>query len=129
MNPNEVSDQPGQGFNGHGHGVSGSRRRGDRERAGLVTVAINPAAQQRMGLTFGKVEKRSLASEIRTAAIIVPDETRLYRVSVKFEGWVDKLFIAVTGQGKERRSVADRLQPRVRFLARDSRSPPGTKLL
>ena len=65
---------------------------------GLATVSISPVARERMGLTFGTVEKRKLAREVRTSARIVADETRLYRVSVKFDGWVDKLFVAVTGQ-------------------------------
>jgi Cu(I)/Ag(I) efflux system membrane fusion protein len=51
-----------------------------------------------MGLTFGTVEIRKIAKEIRTPARIVPDETRLYRVTTKIEGYVDKLYVNVTGQ-------------------------------
>jgi Cu(I)/Ag(I) efflux system membrane fusion protein len=35
---------------------------------------------------------------VRTSARIVADETRLYRVTAKVDGWVDKLFTATTGQ-------------------------------
>ncbi len=105
MHPTVVSDKPGdcpicgmklvpldEKANAHADHVE----QGDVP--GLATVSIKPAARERMGLTFGAVEKRKLAREVRTSARIVPDENRLYRVSVKFEGWVDKLFVAMTGQ-------------------------------
>jgi len=66
--------------------------------AGLATVSITPAVRERMGLTIGTVEKRNLTRVIRTSARIVSDETRLYHVTVKIEGYVDKLFVAITGQ-------------------------------
>ena len=51
-----------------------------------------------MGLTLGTVEKRPLTRNIRTSSRIVADETRLFRVTTKIDGWVDKLFISTTGQ-------------------------------
>ena len=103
MHPQVVSDKPGDcpicGMKLvpiAGEGSSSETEPG--AVPGLTTVSISPSARERMGLTLGKVEKRQLAREIRTSARIAPDETRLYRVSVKFEGWVDKLFVAVTGQ-------------------------------
>ena len=66
--------------------------------SGLATVSITPDARQRMGLTLGTVEKRPLTRNIRTSSRIVADETRLFRVTTKIDGWVDKLFISTTGQ-------------------------------
>lgn len=65
---------------------------------GLTAVSIMPEARQRMGLTLGTVEKRPLVRSIRTSARIVADETRLFRVTTKIDGWVDKLFVSTTGQ-------------------------------
>ena len=65
---------------------------------GLTAVSIMPEARQRMGLTLGTVEKRPMVRSIRTSARIVADETRLFRVTTKIDGWVDKLFISTTGQ-------------------------------
>ena len=65
---------------------------------GLATVTITPETRQRMGLTLGTVEKRLMSREIRTSARIVADETRLFRVTTKVEGWVDQLFVSVSGQ-------------------------------
>lgn len=65
---------------------------------GLAVVSIPPQTRQLMGLKLGKVEQRSLSREVRTSARIMADETRLWRVTTKIEGWVDKLFVAYTGQ-------------------------------
>jgi Cu(I)/Ag(I) efflux system membrane fusion protein len=73
---------------------------------GLATVAISDETRQRMGLRLGTVEKRSLAVTVRTSAKIVANETRQYRVTTKTEGWVDRLYVATTGQAV---SKGDRL--------------------
>ena len=65
---------------------------------GLVAVTILPEARQRMGLVLGTAERRALTRTIRTSARIVPDESRLFRVTTKVEGWVDKLIVSTTGQ-------------------------------
>jgi hypothetical protein len=99
MNPNEVSDKPGKDSMGMDMVAFEVSEGGDGSTVdGLATVSITAAAQERMGMTFGKVEKRKLAHEIRTSARIVTDETRLHHVMVKTEGWVGQLFVSVTGQ-------------------------------
>lgn len=65
---------------------------------GLTTVAITAETRQRMGLKLGTVEKRALTGAVRTSARIVVNETRQHRVTTKIEGWVDKLFVATTGE-------------------------------
>src|SRR5208283_1913678 len=70
----------------------------EKTTSGLAAVSITADARQRMGLTTSMVEQRALAREVRTSARITADETQLYRVTVKVDGWVDKLFTATTGQ-------------------------------
>jgi len=70
----------------------------EKTPSNLAAVSITADARRRMGLTTGVVERRALAREVRTSARIAADETRLYRVTVKVDGWVDKLFAATTGQ-------------------------------
>jgi Cu(I)/Ag(I) efflux system membrane fusion protein len=67
------------------------------EAATAPGIFIPDEARQRMGLTFGSVEKRRLTRDIRTSARIVPDETRLYHVTLKVEGWVEHLHAVTTG--------------------------------
>ena len=66
--------------------------------SGRTTVIVPTEIRQKMGLTLGKVERKHLVKELRVAARIVPDETRLYRVTTKVEGWVERLDVNVTGQ-------------------------------
>jgi Cu(I)/Ag(I) efflux system membrane fusion protein/cobalt-zinc-cadmium efflux system membrane fusion protein len=98
MNPGEVSDKPGKdsmGMEMEAFAVSGGGR---SVVPGLAAVSITAEARQRMGLILGTVEKHALARNIRTSARIVADETRLFRVTTKVEGFVEKLFVSVTGQ-------------------------------
>lgn len=98
MKPNEVSDKPGKDSMGMAM-ESFEVTPGDKAGVpGLAAVSIAPEARQRMGLALDTVEKRALARNIRTSARIVADETRLFRVTTKVEGWVEKLFVSVTGQ-------------------------------
>jgi RND family efflux transporter MFP subunit len=66
--------------------------------AGLAPIMVTPEQKKRLGLTFGTVELRHIVKEVRTSARIVPDETRLFRVTTKIDGYVDKLYVNVTGQ-------------------------------
>ncbi len=98
MNPNEVSDKPGKdsmGMEMVAFEVTGG---GEATPSGLAVVSITPAARERMGITFGTVEKRALSRDVRTSAKIVADETRLYHVTVKVEGWVSHLHDIITGK-------------------------------
>lgn len=85
---------------------TGSSPKEERESGatpeGLAPVSITAETRQRMGLTLGAVEKRMLTRHVRTSAKIVADETRLYTVTTKIEGWVEKLFVNVTGQEVKR---------------------------
>lgn len=98
MNLGEISDRPGKDSMGMEMVPFEIEEAGETAAPGLATVSITPAARARMGLTLGHIERRTLARQVRTSAIIVPDETRLWRVTTKVEGWVEKLFVNVTGQ-------------------------------
>jgi len=98
MNPNEVSDKPGKDSMGMEMTPFEVETSTVKTPPGLAVVSITPEASQRMGLTFGTVEKRPLTRHMRTSARILVDETRLYHVHIKVEGWVEKLFVATTGQ-------------------------------
>ena len=66
--------------------------------ANMAAVTVSDAHRKQMGLTFGTVEMRNITKDVRTSARIVPDETRLYRITTKIDGYVEKLFVNVTGQ-------------------------------
>jgi Cu(I)/Ag(I) efflux system membrane fusion protein len=87
-------DMPGMGTGpmaaGHGGASSGV--------PGHAVVVIPPDLEQRIGVTVGRVEKAPLTMSVRTVGIVRPNETKVARVHLKTEGWVEKLFVNYTGQ-------------------------------
>ncbi len=98
MNPNEVSDKPGKDSMGMDMVPFETEEKSPAAPAGLAPVAITPEQRTRLGMTFGTVEMRNLTRDVHTSARIVPDETRLFTVTTKIEGYVEKLFVNTTGQ-------------------------------
>jgi len=65
---------------------------------GRAAVSITPEKARLMNVKYGVVEKKNLSRDIMTSAIIVPSEQRVSRITTKVEGWVEKLFVGVSGQ-------------------------------
>ena len=63
-----------------------------------ATVMIPGELQQRIGVRSGRVEMGSLDMSVEAMGIVRPDQTRIARVNIKTEGWVDKLFVNFVGQ-------------------------------
>lgn len=70
--------------------------RRDEERSGVVT--LDDGRQQEIGLRTGVVARRPLAERITTVGRVAYDESRLHDVSVKFAGWIGRLYVDQTGQ-------------------------------
>ena len=102
MNANEVSDKPGKDSMGMDMVPFETEEEPSGTPAGLAPVNITEYHRKHMGLTFGTVGMQNITKEIRTSARIVPDETRLYRVTTKIEGYIDKLYVNVTGQAVQK---------------------------
>lgn len=65
---------------------------------GLSEVTIDTKRQQLIGLRTAKVAEGDLGGGLRTNGRVVIDETRVRKVTVKVEGFVEKLFVDFTGQ-------------------------------
>ncbi len=102
MNPGEVSDHPGKDSMGMDMVPFTVTESSTPTPKGLAAVSVTGEDAKRMGLTYGTVQERDLRRDVRTAARIVPDETRLYRVNTKVGGWVEKLYVNTTGQAVRR---------------------------
>ena len=63
-----------------------------------ATVMIPGELQQRIGVRIGRVEKGPLNMSVEAVGIVRPDQTRIARVNIKTEGWVDRLFVNYVGQ-------------------------------
>jgi Cu(I)/Ag(I) efflux system membrane fusion protein len=65
---------------------------------GYAEITVAPDVQQRIGVALGTVERTPLTMNIRAVGIVRPNETKIAHIHLKTEGWVDKLYVAYTGQ-------------------------------
>jgi Cu(I)/Ag(I) efflux system membrane fusion protein len=66
--------------------------------SGDRSVRLSPDQVHAFGVTFATVEERILEDEVRTVGVVAVDETRLARVTLKFDGYVERLFVDFTGR-------------------------------
>ena len=104
MIPNEISDKPGKDSMGMEMVPfeSETPAAGAAGIPGLAAVAISPENRKRMNMRLATAEMKNLSRQLRTSARIVADETRLFRVTAKIDGYVEKLFVNATGQAVRR---------------------------
>ncbi len=65
---------------------------------GLAAITIDPARQQLIGLRTAKVVLGPTGGEIRAVVRLAPDETRVRKINVKVEGFVEKLYADFVGK-------------------------------
>jgi Cu(I)/Ag(I) efflux system membrane fusion protein len=68
------------------------------DRASSNQVKISTDKVQKMGVRTEAVQLRSMDRTIRAAARVEPDERRTFMIAPKFEGYVERLHVNVTGQ-------------------------------
>ena len=66
------------------------------------TIRVDPATIQNMGVRTGLVERKPAEKTIRTFGNITYDETLIYAVNTKFDGWIERLFVDFEGQQVKR---------------------------
>jgi len=69
---------------------------GGPDTAGLVKISTEKI--QKLGVRTEAAQRRSLDKVVRAAGRVEPDERRTYAISPKFEGYVERLHVNVTGQ-------------------------------
>lgn len=62
------------------------------------SATLSAADISKFGVTFATVELRPLSTVIRTVGNVVADETRTAKVTPKFSGYIEKLYVNFTGQ-------------------------------
>ena len=70
----------------------------DDEPASANQIKISTEKVQKLGVRSEAAQVRTLDKTVRAAGRIEPDERRLYTISPKFEGYVERLHVNVTGQ-------------------------------
>lgn len=72
------------------------------EVVGGVEVKVDPVTVQNMGVRTAPVKREPLVHTIRTYGHVTYDETRTAEVSLKFDGWIEKLYADYTGRFVEK---------------------------
>jgi Cu(I)/Ag(I) efflux system membrane fusion protein len=60
-------------------------------------VLVDGTLQQKLGVRLARVERRHLGREIRSWGVVTADESALYVVGTKIDGWLRKLHVAAVG--------------------------------
>ena len=100
MDPTYIRNEPGQ--SPMGMDLVPVYEEAGEEKEPSSTIRIDPVTQQNMGVRLGRVEKKSLSKSIRTFGTITYDETGLYSVNTKFNGWIEMLYVDFLGERVEK---------------------------
>ena len=96
MHPQAVQSKPGH------CSVCGMKltpaRPGAEGVVSVSTIRIDPRTTQNMGVRTGVVTNGPLRRVIRTVGAVDFDESRLWDVTAKYKGWIEKLRVNTTGQ-------------------------------
>ena len=95
MDPKYISMEPGK--SPMGMDLVPVYEEAGEEKEPASTIRIDPVTEQNMGVRYGRVVRKPLAKSIRTYGNITYDETRLYTINTKFDGWIDKLYVDFEG--------------------------------
>jgi Cu(I)/Ag(I) efflux system membrane fusion protein len=80
-----------------GAGAAGAGA-GQARVAGLAAVSIDPTRQQMIGLRTTRVARAAMGASWRTVGRVEIDPTRVRRVNVKVESYVDRVFVDFVGK-------------------------------
>ena len=61
----------------------------------MVTIPLDRL--QTIGVKYEQVARRPLEKVIRTVGRVAVDERKLAKVTIKFHGWIEQLFVSATG--------------------------------
>ena len=69
----------------------------DESTGGPGIVTIPPDRLQTIGVKYEEVARRPLEKVIRTVGRVAVNERKLAKVTIKFHGWIEQLFVSATG--------------------------------
>ena len=70
----------------------------EETKTGSNQIRISTQKIQKLGVRTEAAEMRALGKTVRAAGRVEPDERRVYAIAPKFEGYVERLHVNVTGQ-------------------------------
>ncbi len=100
MDPTYIRNEPGKSPMGMDLVPVYEEEGGEKEPTS--SIRIDPVTRQNMGIRLDRVERRRLSKTIRTFGTITYDETGLYSVNTKFNGWIETLYVDFLGEQVEK---------------------------
>lgn len=96
MDPTYIRNEPGQ--SPMGMDLVPVYEETDEAKEPASTIRIDPVTIQNMGIRTALVKSGSPVKTIRTFGNVTYDETRIYTVNTKFNGWIETLHVDFQGQ-------------------------------
>src|SRR4030088_2980875 len=78
-------------------GSGGGAQAGNMQETPLVPIQLTPQRMQSIGVVLGKVDSKSVNSELRFYGNVQVDERRQAYVQTRFAGWIRKVYADATG--------------------------------
>ncbi len=78
-------------------GSAGEMQASKMQEMPLAPIQLTPQRMQSIGIVLGKVESKSVSSELRFYGNVQVDERRLAYVQTRFAGWIRKVYADATG--------------------------------
>lgn len=98
MNPSEIYDKPGKSV----MGMALVPVYAGEAQSSEGQVRINPVVVQNMNIRTAPVQRKNLTTTLQTVGKITYDEQKLYKISTKISGWIEKLYANYSGQKVQR---------------------------
>ena len=80
-----------------GSGSAGEAQTGNMQEMPLAPIQLTPQRMQSIGMVLGKVESKSVNSELRFYGNVQVNERRQAYVQTRFAGWIRKVYADATG--------------------------------
>jgi Cu(I)/Ag(I) efflux system membrane fusion protein/cobalt-zinc-cadmium efflux system membrane fusion protein len=96
MDPTYIRNEPGK--SPMGMDLIPVYEEEDGEKLPQSTIKIDPITMQNMGVRTAPVQRMELKKSIRALGTVTYDETRIYAVNLKFDGWIEKLYVDFVGE-------------------------------
>ncbi len=96
MDPTYIRNEPGQSPMGMDLVPEYEEEGG--EKLPSSTIKIDPVTAQNMGVRTATVKRVELKKSIRALGTVTYDEGRIYAVNLKFDGWIEKLYVNFVGE-------------------------------
>ncbi|ALA58349.1 efflux RND transporter periplasmic adaptor subunit [Nitrospira moscoviensis] len=78
--------------------MEGMQQQAENAKATESGMVVVPQERlQTIGVRYEPVTVRPLEKVVRTVGRVTPDERRLAKVTIKFHGWIERLFVSATG--------------------------------